>query len=163
MELAARSPERVVGLVLAGASREPVGPWSLPYRWLGLVLRFGNRPAFDGVNARFFRWRFDPAISEPIVAGGFWPRGGAAALAALLGERFLPRLARSPGPTLIVNGALDPLFRLGERAFLAAAQDGRREIIPRATHMLNLDRPAAFSEAVRRFAADVNDPSNRAR
>ncbi|MDQ2966012.1 MAG: alpha/beta hydrolase [Chloroflexota bacterium] len=162
MELAARSPERVAGLVLAGASREPVGPWSLPYRWLALLLRVGNRPAFDGANARFFRWRFGPAISEPIVAGGFWPRGGAAALAALMGERFVPRLARYPGPTLIVNGALDPLFRLGERAFLAAAQDGRREVIPRATHMLNLDRPAAFNEAVRRFAADVYAASNQA-
>jgi pimeloyl-ACP methyl ester carboxylesterase len=155
MELAARFPERVAGLVLAGASREPVGPWTLPYRWLALALRIGNRPAFDGLNARFFRWRFGPAISEPLVAGGFWPRGGAAALGALVGERFIPRLERYPGPTLIVNGALDPLFRLGERAFLAAAQDGRREVIPRATHLLNLDRPAAFSDAVRRFAARV--------
>lgn len=155
MELAARSPERVSGLVLAGASREPVGPWSLPYRWLQLLLRVGDRPALYGLNERFFRWRFGPAISDPLVAGGFWPRGGAAALGALMGERFIPRLERYPGPTLILNGALDPLFRLGEEAFLAAAQDGRREVIPRATHLLNLDRPAAFSEAVRRFAAGV--------
>lgn len=161
MELAARSPERVAGLVLAGATREPVGPWSLPYRWLALMLRVGNRPAFDGLNARFFRWRFGPAISEPLVAGGFWPRGGAAALAALTGERFIPRLERYPGPTLIVNGALDPLFRLGERAFLAAAQDGRREVIKGATHLLNLDRPAAFSESVRRFAAVVAERPDR--
>jgi pimeloyl-ACP methyl ester carboxylesterase len=161
MELAARSPERVTGLVLAGASREPVGPWSLPYRWLALLLRVGDRPALGGLNARFFRWRFGPAISEPLVAGGFWPRGGAAALGALMGERFIPRLERYPGPTLILNGALDPLFRLGERAFLAAAQDGRREVIPRATHLLNLDRPAAFSEAVRRFAVAVAAGSNR--
>ena len=155
MELAARSPERVAGLVLAGASREPVGPWSLPYRWLALLLRIGNRPALEGLNARYFRWRFGPAISGPLVAGGFWPRGGAAALGALMGERFIPRLQRYPGPTLILNGALDPLFRLGERAFLAAAQNGRREVIPGTTHLLNLDRPAAFSAAVRRFAASV--------
>jgi pimeloyl-ACP methyl ester carboxylesterase len=163
MELAARSPERVAGLVLAGASREPVGPWTLPYRWLALLLRVGNRPTFDGLNARFFRWRFGPAISEPLVAGGFWPRGGAAALGALMGERFIPRLERYPGPTLIVNGALDPLFRLGERAFLAAAQDGRREVIGGATHLLNLDRPAAFSECVRRFAERVAAGPDEAR
>jgi pimeloyl-ACP methyl ester carboxylesterase len=161
MELAARSPERVAGLVLAGASREPIGPWSLPYRWLALLLRVGNRPALEGLNARFFRWRFGPAISDPLVAGGFWPRGGAAALDALMGERFIPRLERYPGPTLIVNGALDPLFRLGERAFLAAAQDGRREVIPGATHLLNLDRPAAFSESIRRFAASVGARPDR--
>jgi pimeloyl-ACP methyl ester carboxylesterase len=162
MELAARSPERVSGLVLAGASREPVGPWSLPYRWLQLLLRVGDRPALSGLNAQFFRWRFGPAISDPLIAGGFWPRGGAAALGALMGERFIPRLERYPGPTLILNGALDPLFRLGERAFLAAAQDGRREVIPHATHLLNLDRPAAFSDAVRRFAAGVAERSDGA-
>ena len=162
MELAARSPDRVAGLVLAGASREPVGPWSLPYRWLQLLLRVGDRPALAGLNARFFRWRFGPEISAALVAGGFWPRGGAAALGALMGERFVPRLERYPGPTLILNGGLDPLFRLGERAFLAAARDGRREVIPRATHLLNLDRPAAFSDAVRRFAARVAEPRDEA-
>jgi pimeloyl-ACP methyl ester carboxylesterase len=155
IELAGRSPERVAGLVLAGASREPIGAWTLPYRWLALLLRIGNRPALDGLNARFFRWRFGPAIAEPLVVGGFWPRGGAIALGALTGERFIPRLERYPGPTLILNGALDPLFRLGERAFLAVARDGRREVIPRATHLLNLDRPTAFNEAVRRFAKAV--------
>jgi pimeloyl-ACP methyl ester carboxylesterase len=163
MELAARSPERVGGLVLAGASREPVGPWTLPYRSLAFLLRIGNRPALGGLNARFFRWRFGPAIAEPLVAGGFWPRGGAAALAALMGERFIPRLERYPGPTLILNGARDPLFRLGEQAFLSAARNGRREVIPGATHMLNLDRPAAFSEAVRRFVMTVAADHDRAR
>jgi pimeloyl-ACP methyl ester carboxylesterase len=163
MELAGRSPERVAGLVLAGASREPVGAWTLPYRWLALLLRIGNRPALDGLSARFFRWRFGPAIAEPLVAGGFWPRGGAIALDTLMGERFIPRLERYPGPTLILNGALDPLFRLGEQAFLAAARDGRRQVIPRATHLLNLDRPAAFNEAVRRFAATVATHPDRGR
>ena len=36
------------------------------------------------------------AIAEPIIAGGFWSKGGAQALRAIVGERFLPRLAAYP-------------------------------------------------------------------
>jgi pimeloyl-ACP methyl ester carboxylesterase len=155
MELAARSPERVAGLVLAGASREPIGIWTLPYRWLALLLRIGNRRGFDRVNAWFFRWRFGPAVADELVRGGFWPAGGAAALRALMGRRFIPRLRDYPGPTLILNGDLDVLFRLGERAFVDAARDGRRAVIRRATHLVNLDQPAAFNEELARFADGV--------
>jgi pimeloyl-ACP methyl ester carboxylesterase len=155
MDLAARSPDRVAGLVLAGASQEPVGPWTLPYRALGLLLRRGPRPLLTRFDTWFFRMRFPPRISGPLLAGGSWPRGGASALSALLGHRFLDRLATYPGPTLILNGSLDIVFRLGERAFLAAARDGRRVVIPRATHLVNLDRPNLFNDAVRAFARSV--------
>jgi pimeloyl-ACP methyl ester carboxylesterase len=152
MDVAARSPGRVAGLVLAGASREPVGAWKLPYRGLALLFRRGHRGLLNRFDTWFFRFRFSPAIAGPLIAGGFYPAGGAVALAALDDQRFLPRLAAYPGPTLILNGALDIVFRLGERAFLGAARDGRRVVIPRATHLVNLDRPQAFNAAVRRFA-----------
>jgi pimeloyl-ACP methyl ester carboxylesterase len=103
--------------------------------------------------------RFPPRISGPLLAGGSWPRGGAAALGELLGQRFVARLAAYPGPTLIVNGSLDVVFRLGERTFMAAARDARRVVIPRATHLVNLDRPKPFSAAVRRFARSVTGSS----
>ena len=159
IDLAARFPGRVAGLVLAGASQEPVGRWTLPYRALGLVLRRGPRPVLARFDAWFFRMRFPPGISGPLLAGGSWPRGGAAALSELLGQRFVARLAAYPGPTLIVNGSLDVVFRLGERSFMAAARDGRRVVIPRATHLVNLDRPKHFSAAVRRFARSVTGSS----
>jgi pimeloyl-ACP methyl ester carboxylesterase len=161
MDLAARSPERVAGLVLAGATREPIGAWTLPYRAFGLVLRRGPRRVLAAFDGWFFRWRFPPRISGPLLAGGSWPRGGAAALSALLGQRFLPRLVAYRGPTLIVNGALDVVFRLGERVFAAAAHDARRVVIPRATHLVNLDQPTAFSDAVRVFARSLIDVSQR--
>ena len=50
------------------------------------------------LNARYFRRLYPAAIAEPIVAGGFWTHGGAEALRAIVGERFLPRLASLPGP-----------------------------------------------------------------
>ena len=100
----------------------------------------------DRLNARFFRARYPPEIAEPIVAGGFWSEGGAQALRALVGERFVPRLAAYPGPTLILNGEFDVLFRLSAPAFAAAAVDARRVLLAGATHLANLDRPLAFSE-----------------
>lgn len=159
MEVAGRSPERVAGLVFAGATQEPVGGWSLPYRVLELVFARLPRGPFDALNRWFFRARYPPDISEPVIAGGFWPEGGAAALDALVGERFVPRLATYPGPVLVLNGSLDVIFRLGERAFLAAAPDAHRHVLAGATHLSNLDRPDAFSDAIRRF---VRGPVARA-
>src|SRR5207249_2758465 len=84
MTLAAGQPGLVRGLVIAGASAEPVGFRSLPYRALAIAMvqLMSSRP--DRLNAWFFRTRYPPTIAEPIVANGFWPRGGAEALRALL-------------------------------------------------------------------------------
>jgi pimeloyl-ACP methyl ester carboxylesterase len=109
-------------------------------------------PALDALNAWFFRTRFRPGIADPIIAGGFWSAGGAQALRAIVGERFAPRLAAYPGPTLLINGHWDLLFRLSAGTFARVAQDARRVRLGGATHLANLDRPGAFSLAVRRFA-----------
>ncbi len=155
MVLAARYPEQVRGIVLAGATAEPVGLRSIPYRALAVILDRFESPALRRVNEWFFRTRYPASIAEPIVAGGFWSDGGAHALRALFGERFLPRLASYPGPTLILNGEWDLLFRLSAGTFAAAAQDVRRVRLSRALHLSNLDQPAAFNAAVRDFAQSL--------
>jgi pimeloyl-ACP methyl ester carboxylesterase len=155
MELAARRPELVRGLVLSGATAEPTGVRMLPYLVLAEVMDDMSLERLERANAWFFRRRFPAEIADPIVAGGFWPRGGAAALRSLAGERFVPRLAAYPGPSLILNGELDLPFRLFAPRFAAAAQDVRRVRLAGATHMANLDRPAAFCAAVRRFAGSL--------
>jgi pimeloyl-ACP methyl ester carboxylesterase len=155
MALAAREPERVRGLVLSGATAEPVGIRMLPYLALASVMGGIDDARLDRLNARFFRRRYPAGIAEPIVAGGFWSRGGAAALRAISGERFVPRLAAYPGPTLIINGELDLPFRLFARSFAAAGGDVRRVRLTGATHLANLDRPAAFNDAVRRFVRSL--------
>lgn len=157
MALAAREPERVRGLVLAGSTAEPVGFGSVPYRALAAILDRFDGPALVRLNTWFFRTRYPPEIAEPIVAGGFWSKGGAGAVRALFGQRFAPRLAAYPGPTLILNGEWDLLFRLSAGAFAAAARDARRARLPGALHLSNLDRPAEFSRAVRRFAGSLGD------
>jgi pimeloyl-ACP methyl ester carboxylesterase len=155
MTLAARQPGRVRGLVLAGATAEPVGLRSLPYRVLAVALDRLDGPALTRLNTWFFRTRYPRAIAEPIVAGGFWSRGGASALRALFGKRFAPRLAAYTGPTLILNGQWDLLFRLSAGTFAAAASNARRVRLAGALHLSNLDQPAAFNEAVRRFARSI--------
>jgi pimeloyl-ACP methyl ester carboxylesterase len=109
----------------------------------------------DREQAWTFRARYPNATSGPILAEGFWFRGGASGVRALIGEAFRPRLARYPGPTLLINGQLDVLFRSSERSFAAVATDARRLTIRGAGHRSNLDRPAAFSAAVRSFSREV--------
>lgn len=156
MHLAARRPELVRGLVLSGASAEPVGWRSVPYRALAAAMDAFDGPRLDALNAWFFRTRFPPAIAEPIIASGFWSAGGADALRALVGERFAPRLAAYPGPTLLLNGSLDVAFRLSVGTFARAAQDARRVRLAGATHLANLDRPGAFNAAIRSFMAGLD-------
>lgn len=157
MDLAAQRPELVRGLVLSGATQEPVGLRARPYLALAWAIdRLGTR-GMDRLIRWFFRARYPPAIADPIIGARLHSAGGSAALRALVGERFAPRLAAYPGPVLIVNGQLDVLFRLGARRFAGHARDVRRVRIKGAAHLANLDRPEAFSLAVRRFADGLAD------
>jgi pimeloyl-ACP methyl ester carboxylesterase len=156
MALAARRPELVAGLVVAGATAEPVGIRGLAFRGLAAIFSRVPEAYLDRVNRWFFGWRFPPRIAGPILAAGFSFAGGAVAVRSLVGERFKPRLAAYPGPSLLVNGELDLFFRPTERSFAAVAAAPRRVLIRRATHLTNLDQPAAFSAAVRRFATDLD-------
>jgi pimeloyl-ACP methyl ester carboxylesterase len=159
MAMAARRPELVTGLAISGATAEPIGIRSLAYRGLATVFRVVPERMLDRVNAWFFGWRFPLEVSGPILADGFSFRGGAVAVEALLGERFKPRLAAYPGPSLLINGEYDLFFRPTERAFAAVAARPRRVLIRRATHLTNLDQPEAFTAAIRRFADGLEAPA----
>jgi pimeloyl-ACP methyl ester carboxylesterase len=155
MATAARYPELVRGLVVSGATLEPAGPVVIGVRALALALDLVERRRFDRLNAWFFRTRYPPEIAEPIVDGGFWSAGGAVALRDIAGVRFAPLLAAYPGPTLLLNGTYDVVMRPGSRRFAGAAQNARRARIGGASHLVNLDQPAAFSAAIRRFARSL--------
>lgn len=157
MDLAAREPALVRGLVLSGATAEPIGLRTLPYLGLARVTDRFSGARGDRINGWFFRRRYPAEIADPILAGGFWSIGGASALRAIVGESFIPRLAAYPGPTLIINGEFDYPFRLSARRFAAAARDARCVRLAGASHLANLDRPAAFNAVVRRFAASLED------
>ncbi|MBA3877906.1 MAG: alpha/beta hydrolase, partial [Anaerolinea sp.] len=118
MTAAARAPERVRGLVLAGSTAEPSGPVAAAFRLFAWALGVAPKRPFDALNTWFFRHRYAPQIAEPIVAAGYFSRGGAAAVRTLPRTRFRDRLLAYGGPILVINGDLDIVFRLGERSFL---------------------------------------------
>ena len=156
MAVAARWPERVAGLAISGATAEPVPPRSIAYRGLAAIFSTVPERILDSANRWFFGWRYPAEIAGPILAEGFWFAGGAVAVRSLIGERFKPRLAAYPGPTLLLNGEYDLFFRPSERSFAAVAAHPRRALIRGATHLANLDQPEAFTAAIRRFAGSVD-------
>lgn len=156
IEFGARHPEKAAGLVVASATVEPRGWHTAPYRLLAALMDKAPEKWLDGISRAFFRVVYPGEKGEPLIAPGFFMRGGSQGLREVFGKEFRPRLAAYPGPVLLLNGALDLGFRMHERAFLAAAQNGQLEIILRAFHLANIDQPDAFSEVVRRFAKHIN-------
>jgi len=161
IDLAASHPDRVAGLVLANASAEPRSIARRAPRTVGSYLLVaaservrGPRGGSSLAGARGEE-SGPPGRPGARATNGWLFKGGTRAMVTALGETFIPRLAAYPGPTLLVNGADDHLFRHGERAFLAAAVDGRLEVIPGCGHLVSEDQPAAFNAAVRRFAGQV--------
>ena len=155
IDVADRHPERVAGLILAGCSAEPVGPGALPFRALAAFIDRTPTESLNRVNAWYFRLRYPARIAEPIVEGGFWQHGGAEALRAIVGGRFLDRLAWLWTPVLLVNGALDPVFGPRGATVATSCRSGRHVVIRRATHMTPLDRPRTFSRLIAGFAEEV--------
>jgi pimeloyl-ACP methyl ester carboxylesterase len=60
-------------------------------------------------------------------------------------------LAELRCPVLLLNGQWDQ-FRLGVRGVLRVVPRAQVQVIPRASHLSNLDRPHEFAEAVLAFA-----------
>ncbi|MBM4407494.1 MAG: alpha/beta hydrolase [Chloroflexi bacterium] len=158
MELAARSPERVAGLVLCGASSEPwtvlASPLRIAARLLlamdeGVPMPWAATMAGRAALGR----RLQPAA--PNAAHRVRIDAGGQALLDIAGRRFRPRLRSYPGPTLLVNGARDRLMRRHELAFLGECRNGRLVVVPNARHLANLDAPELFNRHLRRFAASI--------
>jgi pimeloyl-ACP methyl ester carboxylesterase len=156
MEVAARWPERVTGLVLAGATAEPRGARTPLFRALAGLYGLAPERWLVRGETWAFRRRYPATVTDPIIRDGFSHRAGSLAVRSIVGEAFRPRLARYPGPTLLVNGQRDLLFRIGARSFSAVAASPRRVVIHGAGHRSNLDRPGAFTAAVRAFASEVS-------
>ena len=86
----------------------------------------------------------DPDYADDVIAGGVALDVMQDALRELRGIRMESALSRIDLPVWLVNGTLDHI-RLQERRFLAATRRGTLVRIPRATHMVSLAQPVAFT------------------
>ncbi|WHM40512.1 alpha/beta hydrolase [Streptomyces sp. BPTC-684] len=161
LEFARRCPERLRGLVLAGASVSTRGQWARPYRWTaGLVPRIpADRLA--RWNDRLLRRLYPPEVVEATIRSGYAFHTLPAAWNEVLGRFDAGAMRHVAAPVLILNGEKDTVFRSGEREFARAHPDARIELIPRARHLANFDDPHAFTDAVRRFARQLRDDASR--
>jgi pimeloyl-ACP methyl ester carboxylesterase len=153
MDFAARHPEKVAGLVLLSCTAEPTGPgaalywlgtWIMtvaPVRWLGAMKRLVGRVLYP------------PDLAHLLT--GYYFRGGAQGIRAVLGHSYIEKVRGYPGPILFMNGRRDLPFRSSERRFLAAARQGRLELIPKAYHVCNLDDVPRVTSAIRHFARSL--------
>ncbi|SDC05062.1 Pimeloyl-ACP methyl ester carboxylesterase [Streptomyces prasinopilosus] len=152
LEFARCRPERLRGLILAGAGASPRGPGAVPYRWAAEPV---SRPPADRParwNDRLLRWLSPPEVVEATIRSGYAFHTLPAARGEVLG-RFGPEAMRSvKAPVLVLNGEKDAVFRSGEADFARAHPHARVESIPRTGHLANFDAPDAFTDAVRRFA-----------
>lgn len=155
MTLAGRYPDRVRGLVVAGATREPVGLSRLGFHAYSWSLRLVPERVVRPVALIWFRLRYGPVVASAITAGGHFSRGGSRAVRHLVGGRFRDRLLAYGGPILAINGATDAVFRIGGERFLEGVPNVTYRVIPRAGHLSNVDRPAAFTALVEEFVGTL--------
>jgi pimeloyl-ACP methyl ester carboxylesterase len=151
MAVAGRSPGRVRGLVLAGSTREPVGPFRFVFSLVALALRLIPEPILRGTIERWYRRRYGRAVADAILANGYYARGGSVAIRQLHGGRFRERLIAYGGPVLVINGHRDLVMRMGERRFTEGLPGVTTMVLRRAAHLSNVDRPGEFSAAIRAF------------
>lgn len=157
LEFARCHPERLRGLVLAGASAATRGPWATPYRWVaGLVPRI-SAGRLTRWNDRLLRRLYPPEVVDATIRSGYAFHALPAAWGEVLGRFDAQAMRHVAAPVLILNGEKDLLFRSGEQDFARAHPHARVELIPRARHLSNFDDPAAFTAAIRRFAGQLTE------
>jgi len=151
MDFIGRYPQKAIGAVLSGCTAQPRGPLTLPY-WIGGALaRALPEPVLSRANGWWLRAQFGD-LAEPAIERGFGFRCFGSVVRSIAGQDFIERARQYHGPVLLLNGARDTLFGRDLKLFSDAIEDSRTEIIRGAGHLSSLQRPAEFTEAVRRFA-----------
>ena len=158
IDLAQHHPERVAGLVLAGASRTFMGALGLYLRIVGGAMRRGWLKQRRETAEQKTRRLFSPAladVAEAQLRAGVYPDPLGPAFAEMAGRDFQLLLADFPGPVLIVNGERDTGAVRSAGRFARGSRQATVTTIANAGHACSLDQPAAFSQAVRQFAGEV--------
>ncbi|MEU6676460.1 alpha/beta hydrolase [Streptomyces sp. NPDC046925] len=155
LEFARRRPEKLRGLILAGASASTRGWGAVPYRLVGRLVPRIPADRLARWNDRMLRRLYPPEVVGETIGSGYAFHTLPAAWDEVLGRFDADAMRCVQAPALILNGEKDTLFRSGEADFARAHPDARIELIPRARHLSNFDAPDAFTDAVRRFARQL--------
>ncbi len=148
---AARRPESVALLVASSCFTLPRGVGLAGYRLLARAIhRLPDRGRW--LNDTMARAAVGRSAAEDIRSGGVALDAMDDTLAAIGRTRPLEDLAAYPGPVWFVTGALDH-FRLDERRFRAARPEAPVFVVRRATHLVSLVTPEAFTRIVLDAAA----------
>lgn len=145
LELAIRAPERIGHLVLGGIGDNVFAPESIAEAAASALEQGPNRDTPPPVIA--FMTTFEANRNDPFAIAAVLRRPPNPILTA-------ERLQRIAAPVLIVNGAADPVTRLGNR-LVSSLADVRCVTLPRADH-LGLPRQAAF---IRHAIGFLTEPS----
>ena len=154
MTYAAQHSSRLTGLVLVGCSTTPVGAGATIYRWVARVTDRLGAARMTRLNDAVLRRLYTRDLIEPVIAGGYFFTPTAAAWQQVMDTCRPSMLWGVTCPVLLLSGQYDQ-FRLGTAEFLRACAGARVEVIPRASHLANLDQPEAFAAALLRFADSV--------
>jgi pimeloyl-ACP methyl ester carboxylesterase len=160
IEVAARNPDLVSGLVLSGSSADYRGWLGLRTRISSLMFRLGAH--IPPVTAWFERTTCsrlrslplpDSTVDSILNAGLSLDAWGQAGL-ALVERDFPERLESYPGPVLLLNGENDRINRPAAVERSVELSDVSVVAISNAGHTVNLERPDIYTRVVREFVVN---------
>jgi 2-hydroxy-6-oxonona-2,4-dienedioate hydrolase len=137
-DLAARRPERCVGVVLLGPTTDP---------------------EVRSIPAQVWRWMINSRRDESAAGGGmvtaYWQAGigrVARTFQYSVRDRIVEKLPRITAPALVIAGSADPIAPLHwTRRVCELLQDGRLVVLDGAAHSMHGNRPEEVADAVREF------------
>ena len=144
VNLAVRYPGRAAGLVLTGLALggQRRGVWSQ----LG-------RAVVDVPREPLALW---PMQARDFIAAG--PRRVVRTLQLAMNDRMEELIPEITVPTLVVEGARDPMDDPEwNRTLVAALPRGRLATVPRGTHALPMSEPRELARLIQEFALDLED------
>lgn len=155
LEVAARWPGKVAGLVLASCSSLLPPLLALTRGVVALAARTPVERVLRFVQAWVLRLRLPPDLARDLIASGLCFRPLPDVVRELPRRDYLRMVREYPGPVLLLNGERDRSFRRDEGLLLAVAPDAHLVVLPGAGHLCNLDRPREFTQAVGEFARSI--------
>ncbi|GAB3617004.1 alpha/beta hydrolase [Okibacterium endophyticum] len=155
IEYAGRHPERLAGLVAASCHALPRGPGLAAYRALARgIHRLPDRGLW--LSNTLASLALPAAGTQDINAGGVALDVMSDTLAAVGTTKPLKSLSAYRGPLWFVVGGFDH-FRIDARAYRRVRPDAPYIVVPRATHLVSLVAPDAFTAIVRDAAGALGD------